>query len=81
MTPEYEGFASNPVAQTYAQGYAAGEKQAAEVIEAIEDQGYSPSYHRDQMLRLREEWPVLTRALVSLLINNGRSVPPEWRNV
>lgn len=43
------------------------EDAAAQVRQAIKDEGVNPRYHRDTMHRHRDEWPSLWSALDELV--------------
>ena len=48
------------------------EHAAREVVSAIQEEGIAPNYHRQQLRRLRSEWPTLYYALFHLV----RATPP-----
>lgn len=37
------------------------------IVEAVENQGRSPAYHRNQLARLRREWPTLYYTVMELV--------------
>lgn len=39
------------------------EHAAREIVNAIQDEGIAPNYHRQQLRRLKREWPTLYYAL------------------
>ena len=49
------------------------EHAAREIVNAIQDEGIAPNYHRQQLRRLKREWPTLYYALRHI----ERVTPPD----
>lgn len=51
-------------------------KNSQRVAEAVNNKGVAPHYHRQQLLRLKQEWPVLYEAVQALAADYASTPQP-----
>lgn len=50
-----------------------------QLSEAVNNVGPAPAVHRNALVKLNEEWPVLVSGICAVLLAHDKPVPREWQ--